>query len=100
MTIDEFFTEIADIEFVWEDDYSEDHVSVVRARNHLCPICALAAKLGHLITNNGQWGRAARYIGLSNDDAASIMAAADTEFIAGTIRDRLAALITTERAQK
>ena len=96
MTLDEFFAEIADMEFVWEDDYRyEDQIHVIRTPNHLCPICALAAKMGYPITNNGQWGRAAKYIGLSNDDAASIMAAADTEFIAGTIRERLAALITT-----
>ena len=104
MSIDQFFTEIADIEFVWQED---DGTFMVRTPvNRLCPVCALAFKQGKPIDNNGQWQRAAKYIGLSDDDAASIVTAADTDaigvvtmgnsgFIAGTIRERLAALITT-----
>ena len=71
MSIDQFLTEIADVEFAWFGN------SIRTPDRRLCPICALAAKKHPTIDNNAQWQRAANYLGLSDYDAAVIITAAD-----------------------
>ena len=100
MTLDEFFAEIADFEFVVVGNALGNR-TIRTGGEYLCPICALATAKGPTKFANNQACAAAKLLGLSDHDATTIVAAADDlKTGSPSIRHRLAACGLTARQKR